>query len=63
MIFRFDVTDMVKLRVYGADVQPLLKKHQAEILVIDLEGKKLEGDDQIFTVVLKFASEKRMRPA
>ncbi|WP_158912785.1 DUF1330 domain-containing protein [Caulobacter sp. S45] len=57
MIFRFDVTDLDKLRGYGAAVQPLLKRHQAEILVIDLEGKILEGDSQLFTVVLKFASE------
>jgi uncharacterized protein (DUF1330 family) len=56
IIFRFDVTDLDKLRGYGAAVQPLLKKHQAEILVIDLEGKILEGDSQSATVLLRFAS-------
>jgi uncharacterized protein (DUF1330 family) len=57
LIFRLDVTDMEKLRAYGAAVLPLVEKHQGERLVVDLDGRILEGDSQKFTVVLQFASE------
>jgi uncharacterized protein (DUF1330 family) len=56
MIFRLDVTDLAKLHAYGTAVQPLLRKHQAEVLVVDLDGKTLEGNGQTFSVVLKFRS-------
>jgi uncharacterized protein (DUF1330 family) len=57
MIFRLDVMDMDKFSSYGMAVQPLLRKHQAEVLVVDFSGKTLEGDGQKFSVILKFSSE------
>jgi uncharacterized protein (DUF1330 family) len=56
MIFRLDVTNLEKLTSYGMAVQPLLKKHQAKVLVVDLNGTILEGNGQTFSVILEFAS-------
>ena len=57
LVFRLDVIDLEKLRAYGAAVLPLVEKHQGERLVVDLDGRILEGEGQKFTVVLRFASE------
>lgn len=57
MIFSFDITDKEKFAPYGKGVIPLLMKYDAEVLAIDFNAKKLEGDGRGVNVIIKFTSE------
>jgi uncharacterized protein (DUF1330 family) len=57
MIFSFDIADQEHFAPYGKAVVPILMKYQAEILAIDFNAQKLEGDGRGVNVIIKFPSE------
>lgn len=61
VIVAYDIVDPKGFESYVPGVLPLLKKHGAEIVVADFEGKPLEGNPAGVNVVLKFPSEQAAR--
>lgn len=56
------VTDPRKYaQEYIAKIIPFLAKHEAEVLVSDLEAEPLQGDPAKGVVVLRFSSEQAVR--
>jgi uncharacterized protein (DUF1330 family) len=46
---------------YVAKVMPFLAKHEAEVIVVELEATPLQGDPAKGVVVLRFPSEQAIR--
>jgi uncharacterized protein (DUF1330 family) len=57
LLASYDVTDPDGYQNYVEGVVPLLARHGAEVLVVDHEADKLEGDTRGTYIVLKFDSE------
>jgi uncharacterized protein (DUF1330 family) len=56
------VTDPQKFgQEYVAKVMPFLAKHEAEVIVAELEATPLQGDPAKAVVVLRFPSEQAIR--
>ena len=61
-ILTHTITDPQKYREeYVPQVLPFLAKHQAEIVVAELEANSLEGNPAKGAVVLRFPSEQAIR--
>ena len=57
IIVSYDIVDAEGYKDYVPGVVPLLRKHDAEILVADYEARGLEGEPRSVYVVLRFKSE------
>lgn len=56
------VTDPLRYgQEYIAKVMPFLAKHEAEVIVSELEAESLQGDPAKGVVVLRFPSEQAIR--
>ena len=56
------VTDLERFRQdYLPKVMPILMKHNAEVIIADLEAEPLEGNPPKGVVVIRFPSEQAIR--
>ena len=54
----YDINDFEMFKNYPPQVQPLLKKHGAKVLAMEIHPKALEGVAKTMNAIVEFPSEK-----